>query len=301
MEKDMSGWIKLHRDIQTHWVWDNPDYLKAWLDMCMMANHKARKELINDNVVNIPRGSFDASYRFLETRWKWSRNRVRRFIDALKTDTMVDTATDTGQTVITICKYGTYQDHDNKTDTLTDTPTDTPTDTVTDTNTIRKELKELNKKQPPYSPPKGNGVLQWPYTQKSVQDSSLLFMLWVGEDKLMGQVPTPFERKILVNALSYQSVDKWEKYLDIRAKNRSRGKFYHKSMKAFFEGGFREVVEEKTIEDKFTKFPSGLYKAFCSKCGRRHMPSDKYHLMKGSECCHVEFVPKWKYESFKGD
>ena len=63
-------------------------------------------------------------------------------------------------------------------------------------------------------------------------------------------------------------------------------------MKAFFEGGFREVVEEKSIEDKFSKFPSGLYKAFCSKCGYRHMPKDKFQLMKGSECCHVEFVPE---------
>ena len=51
------------------------------------------------------------------------------------------------------------------------------------------------------------------------------------------------------------------------------------------------IIEEKSIEDKFSKFPSGLYKAYCSKCGNCHMPSDRYQLMKGSECCHVEFVP----------
>ena len=282
----MSGWIKLHRDIQSHWIWDNPDYLKAWLDMCMMANHKARKELINDNVVNIPRGSFDASYRFLETRWKWSRNRVRRFIDALKTDTMVDTATDTGQTVITICKYGTYQDHDIKTNPVTNPVTNPPTDPVTDPNTRKKELKELNK--PPYSPPKGDvAVLNGSNTAR-------LFRLWVGEDQLMGQVPTPYELKILGTALNFQGVDVWEKLLKVRATNKAQCKFYHKSMKTFFDGGFREMedsADKKSIEDKFTKFPSGLYKAYCSKCGKRHMPADKYQLMKGSECCHVEFVP----------
>ena len=52
-----------------------------------------------------------------------------------------------------------------------------------------------------------------------------------------------------------------------------------------------DSADKKSIEDKFDKFPSGLYKAFCSKCGKRHMPADKYQLMKGSECCKVEFVP----------
>lgn len=282
----MSGWIKLHRDIQSHWIWDNPDYLKAWLDMCMMANHKARKELINDKVVVIKRGSFDASYRFLANRWKWSINRVVRYISALKRDTMVDTATDTGQTIVTILKYDTYQEQERQVNTPTDTLTNTLTNTPADTNTISKELKELNK--PPYNPPNGDvAVLNGSYTSK-------LFKLWVGEDQLMGQVPTPYELKILGKALRHQDVATWEKLLKVRATNKAQGKFYHKSMKTFFDGGFREMEDtsgKKSFEDKFRKYPTGLYKAFCSKCGKRHMPADKYQLMKGSECCHVEFVP----------
>ena len=282
----MNGWIKLHRDIQSHWIWGNPEYLRAWLDMCMMANHMARKELINEKVVIIKRGSFDASYRFLATRWKWSINRVVRFINALKTDTMVDTATDTGQTIVTILKYDTYQDHENETNTPTDTVTNTLTNTLTNTNTRKKELKELNK--PPYSPPKGDVAVL------NGSNSGRLFKLWVGEDQLMGQAPTPYELNILGTALRYQDVDAWEKLLMVRATNKAQGKFYHRSMKTFFDGGFREMedsADKKSIEDKFDKFPSGLYKAFCSKCGKRHMPADKYQLMKGSECCKVEFVP----------
>lgn len=39
----------------------------------------------------------------------WSEPRVRRFLNRLKADAMIDAASDAGQTVITICHYDKYQ------------------------------------------------------------------------------------------------------------------------------------------------------------------------------------------------
>ena len=53
----------------------------------------------------------------------------------------------------------------------------------------------------------------------------------------------------------------------------------------------REKVETKTFESKFDKYKTGLYKAYCSRCGSREMPADKWQLKEGSNCCRVEYVP----------
>ena len=43
-------------------------------------------------------------------------------------------------------------------------------------------------------------------------------------------------------------------------------------------------------ESKFKPLKSGNgYNAFCSKCGKREMPS-KWQLKDGSSCCRVEYV-----------
>ena len=55
-------------------------------------------------------------------------------------------------------------------------------------------------------------------------------------------------------------------------------------------------VKKKTyqpIESKFDKVPSGAYyKAYCSKCGKRELPSTKWDLQKGSSCCAVDYTNK---------
>ncbi|MAE81724.1 MAG: hypothetical protein CMB80_03225 [Flammeovirgaceae bacterium] len=220
----MSGWVKLHRSIQDHWIWDSPEYLRAWLDMCMMANHKGRKEIINNSVHLIPRGSFDAPFRFLAKRWKWSKGRVARFIDALKTDTMIDTANGTGRTVVTICNYDTYQDRGLENGTANGTATGTATGHSRVHIQEGKELKELKElKKPPFIPPGDPDILK----------------------SLLG---TGFVQK-----------DYKKKY--------------------------------SSIESKYHKCSTGVFRAYCSKCGKVHFANDKYQLRKGSECCRVEFQP----------
>ncbi len=42
---------------------------------------------------------------------------------------------------------------------------------------------------------------------------------------------------------------------------------------------------------KFKKTPTGLYKAYCSKCGKREFPNNEYQINSGSSCCRVDYLP----------
>lgn len=100
-------------------------------------------------IITLKPGQLSHSIRFLAKAWRWSPNRVQRFLDVLAMDSSVATATDTAQTIITLCNYEKYQRPFGE----ADTPTDTATDTATDTN--KKELKERKNNAPSKSEPEG--------------------------------------------------------------------------------------------------------------------------------------------------
>ena len=141
----MKGWISVQKKLRDHWIWKDPRYLRAWMDMLMMANYTEQKKPYKETIVLIKRGEFPASIRKLGERWDMAPNTVKKFINRLKADTMVDTHTKYGFTLVKILNYDKYQSNaDTLVDTVTDTVADTVTDTVADT-TIIKDNK-INKR-----------------------------------------------------------------------------------------------------------------------------------------------------------
>lgn len=107
------GWIKLSRQIQDHWIWNDPEKLRAWIDMILMANHEAKKAEMRDGLITIKRGQFVTSIDKLAKRWGWSKNRVYRFLMLLESDHMVQRKANAYRTTITIVNYGKFQDRQN--------------------------------------------------------------------------------------------------------------------------------------------------------------------------------------------
>ena len=108
------GYIKLYRDIRGHWIWSDPDYLRAWVDLLMMVNHEDRQILFNKKLITVKRGSRITSIRKLSERWGWSRGRVSRFLDMLEQDHMIATRRTTQKTLINVINYGFYQSEKSK-------------------------------------------------------------------------------------------------------------------------------------------------------------------------------------------
>ena len=108
------GYIKLYRDIRSHWIWSDPDYLRAWVDLLMMVNHEDRQVLFNKKLVTVKKGSRITSIRKLSERWGWSRGRVSRFLDMLEQDHMIATRRTTQKTLINVINYSFYQSEKSK-------------------------------------------------------------------------------------------------------------------------------------------------------------------------------------------
>lgn len=108
----MKGWIKLHRSIQNHWLYQERRVFsryEAWLDMLMMANHKDNRVVLGNEFLDVQRGQFITSIRKLCDKWGWSKTKVTQFLKMLESDEMIVYFSDTKKTVITIGKYGFYQ------------------------------------------------------------------------------------------------------------------------------------------------------------------------------------------------
>lgn len=103
------GWVCVHRALQSHWLWEDAELLRAWLDLLMMANFRTRKVRVGSNLVTVGRGQFITSTVKLQERWGWGRGRLYRFLTTLESDRMISRQSDNQKTIITIMNYDIYQ------------------------------------------------------------------------------------------------------------------------------------------------------------------------------------------------
>lgn len=149
-------YIYLDRGILDHWTYTDKPFNRsmAWIDLLLIANHKTHTTMWKGKTIQFKRGDVNLSITELSKRWGWSRGKTRRFILSLEMDGMVNIRRTSDGTVLTIVKYGTFQDKRTPKRTPNGTTHDTPHGTSVGTQTIndkemQKEIKE--KEQPPTS------------------------------------------------------------------------------------------------------------------------------------------------------
>lgn len=82
-----TGWARIQRRIENWELYFSEPFTKAqaWIDLFTFANHKQTTFLIRGNVVTVERGEIAWSEERMATRYKWSRQKVRRFLELLET------------------------------------------------------------------------------------------------------------------------------------------------------------------------------------------------------------------------
>lgn len=107
----MSGWIKLHKAIKDHWIFENPEYLKAWLQILIEVNYEPKTSIIQGQQIFCDRGQKIYSMESWAKIFgkKWTRKRARCFFELLKKDGMIRTEGLSKTTRVTVCNYETYQ------------------------------------------------------------------------------------------------------------------------------------------------------------------------------------------------
>lgn len=80
------GYIKLFRCVADNDLWLNKpfDKARAWIDLLLLANHKASVLYKRGVKIEVPRGAVAWSERQLSERWGWSRSKTRLFLEHLK-------------------------------------------------------------------------------------------------------------------------------------------------------------------------------------------------------------------------
>jgi len=106
----MEGWIKIHRKIKDHWLWNSDHRLKWWIDILLTVNHADTKVLIKGKLIECKRGQ---SVRSLETwakDWNVTKKTVKDYFELLQKDSMLVYESIKISTRITVCNYVDYQE-----------------------------------------------------------------------------------------------------------------------------------------------------------------------------------------------
>jgi DNA-binding transcriptional regulator YhcF (GntR family) len=120
----MSGYFVIRRSDLEHPALARRPYspLAMHVDMVGMAAWRPYKRNINGKTIQLQRGEFTASVRFLAERWGVDKGKVERAITRFKTETLIETRIETGQLVIRICNYDEIQLQPSDAETVSKTP-----------------------------------------------------------------------------------------------------------------------------------------------------------------------------------
>ena len=113
----MSGWIKLHRQIQECFLWrikEPFDKRSAWIDLLLLMEHQDKNLMIDGKIETIKRGSYMLSIEKLCDRWMWSRNKVKRYLDVLEREHMIVTRRTNKGTLVNVVNYCVYQNQEKQ-------------------------------------------------------------------------------------------------------------------------------------------------------------------------------------------
>ena len=87
MEKQ--GWIAISRSLREHWLWQDAEKLKWWIDMRMMAAYEERITYIRGHKITLHSGQIIAGVDYLAERWGRNKRTVMRFLQMLEREGMI--------------------------------------------------------------------------------------------------------------------------------------------------------------------------------------------------------------------
>lgn len=131
----MCGWIKLQRDIMSHWIAQDNEYLAVWIRMLSEANYEPQTKMFNGQVITVGRGQFIFGLDSYAEKTKVSAMRLRRLVDLLEKHQMINRVKSAKYSLISIVNYDKYQADNRQT---------TGTEQAGNNTKRSKENKEVN-------------------------------------------------------------------------------------------------------------------------------------------------------------
>lgn len=107
-----NGWFKLHRDLLSHWTYDDPEKLKVWITLLSKATHKEHTQNVGYELAELQPGQLVFGLIKFAKLINISKSKLYRIIKLLEKDEMIgyDTETHKGSfSIITIKNWNKYQ------------------------------------------------------------------------------------------------------------------------------------------------------------------------------------------------
>lgn len=123
MSEEPKNWYRMYRGWQDDDAFEDEPYTEREAWEWLIANAAWEPVTINikGNPFKLEIGQLSHSIRFMGDKWKWHPSKVKRFLDKIKKWEKIETATETGQNLITICNYKKYQFKRDRSETAIET------------------------------------------------------------------------------------------------------------------------------------------------------------------------------------
>jgi hypothetical protein len=141
----LNGWFKVHRKLldDVFWLSGVFDRGKAWVDLVGLANHQEGFIRVRGNRISVLRGQVGWSEVALAKRWKWSRDKLRRWLKELEeNEHQIIHQKNNVTSIISIVNYEQYQGSDTAEPTAERQQNLQQKDSRQDTNKKEKKNKE---------------------------------------------------------------------------------------------------------------------------------------------------------------
>lgn len=111
MKEIIPDYFLINRSLldSNRWLSEKFTRAQAWIDLIGLAQHTPNFFLVRGIKVSVNRGQLAYSQLTLSKRWKWSRDKVRRYLKCLENDEDIIQQNNEVTTIITIVKYDLWQ------------------------------------------------------------------------------------------------------------------------------------------------------------------------------------------------
>ena len=249
-----NGYIKLHRKLL-----DNPvvmktnDHLAVWMYLLLNATHQDYQVLIGSKKVTLTSGQLITGRKKISKELKINESKVQRILKLFENDSQIEQRMNSVCRIISIVNWGDYQKMNNER-----TLNNNKRNTINIYIDQFEEFWNLYDKKVSRSKAESSYRSAMKKTDHTTIMSALTKQkkLWEGRDKAYIKHPT-----------TWLNQECWNDEIEDL-----------------------QPAKPKPSKKVFQKTPSGLYKAWCMKCGGKLLPSE-FQLRQSSDCCGVELLP----------
>lgn len=139
--KQELGWIKLHRKIVEKGFYRNSKYVHLWVHLLLLANHKSKEFMWNNQIIIIKEGQMITGRNELSKATGIKSGTVENILKMLESEHQIEQQKTTKYRLITIVNWKDHQKNDSTSDNRVTTESQ-QSDTNKNDNNVKNEKKQ---------------------------------------------------------------------------------------------------------------------------------------------------------------